>query len=154
MKKILMLLLVVCLNGCYIFKMDDNLRAMYGQPIETAFQALGVPDNSVNVRGMKVYIWSRAQKYSYTTRESADSFGSTGMTRFSSTMFYDVPRTGLSTIEESGAVMLRFSAFVLPVSVSFAGRQVRRRWCWNLPYCRLRRQLRFSYRGWFQHCRF
>ncbi len=97
MKKILMLLLVVCLNGCYIFKMDDNLRAMYGQPIETAFQALGLPDSSVNVREMTVYIWSRAQTYSYTTNESADMFGNVGMTRFSSTMFYDRRRTGLST---------------------------------------------------------
>ncbi|MCM1324232.1 MAG: hypothetical protein NC218_08715 [Acetobacter sp.] len=37
MKKILILLMAVCLSRCSLFRMGDNLRAMYRQPIEVAF---------------------------------------------------------------------------------------------------------------------
>jgi len=47
--------------------MEDNLRAMYGQPIEVAYQVLGIPDGAFDMRGMKVYVWSNTQEYSYST---------------------------------------------------------------------------------------
>lgn len=96
MKKIWMLLAVLCLNSCYMFKIDENLHALYGQPIKTAFSVLGLPDSSLNIRGLTVYIWERSESYSYSVPKTADSYGHIGMTPFNFTTSYSTTKSDVS----------------------------------------------------------
>ncbi len=97
MRKILIFFAVCCLSSCYLFRMDENLKAMYGQPIEVAFQALGLPDGTFNIRGLTIYVWGRSQSYSYSVPQRANTTGYIGMTSFHSTTSYDSYRSGVST---------------------------------------------------------
>lgn len=97
MKKIWMLLVVFCLNSCYMFKIDENLQALYGHPIETAFSVLGLPDSSLNIRNMIVYIWARSESYSYSVPQTADTYGHIGgTTPFNFTTSYNTTKSGVS----------------------------------------------------------
>ncbi len=97
MRKALILFAVSCLSGCYLLRMDENLQAMYGQPIEVAFETLGLPDNTFRVRNLSVYVWGRTQSYSYRVPQRADTSGFLGMTPFDFTTSYDTYRSGIST---------------------------------------------------------
>lgn len=96
MRKILILLAVFCLSSCYLFRMDENLKALYGQPVEVAFQALGLPDGTFNVRGLIIYVWGRSQSYSYRVPQQASTTGLVGMTPFNYTTSYDSYVSGVS----------------------------------------------------------
>lgn len=78
MKKICMLLVMMCLNGCALYHMEDNLRSMYGMPIDVAFQVLGIPDGTFNFSHMTVYVWSHSQGYSYSVPQSSVTNGYMG----------------------------------------------------------------------------
>lgn len=70
-----LLILVLFLSGCALFNMENNLRALEGQPIEQAFVVLGFPDGHFKIRNMDVYIWGRTQSYSYSVPETSTTYG-------------------------------------------------------------------------------
>lgn len=97
MKKILILMAMLGLNGCYITQMGDNLRALNGYPISTAISILGLPDNVMNMQGMTVYMWGNTVNYSYTTTDLANTDGMFGMVPFHYMTSYDTHHSDVST---------------------------------------------------------
>lgn len=73
MRKILMLLAIICLNGCALFMMDSNLDKMRGRSIDLAYDVLGYPQSSGPTTGGRVYYWRTNGIYTQTEPRVADS---------------------------------------------------------------------------------
>lgn len=79
---------LLALSGCTTFSdIEAGLGALEGRRIESAFSALGYPDDTIQVGRDTAYVWGNRQSFNLAVPTSETAYGTVGGRTFSATTY-------------------------------------------------------------------